>query len=182
MRAVARLALLLSCVTLSFAWAHAAPAQTTYKWSDIDCRQSPIPYWPGLRCKTTNVVTSEGNIGTFRRWSAYGTTSEGYIHLFVWEAQNSFSYINLDQTTPEFLKWMYENGKSADQFSPVTRYHNADYSIFRDNRQNCGGFRRTGHPRRGGYDRIIGGIFCAPAGNTLTNAQFVQFIDRVQLN
>jgi hypothetical protein len=183
MRAVIRLAFFISCLTLSFAWATAAPAQTTYNWSDIDCRQSRIAPWPGLRCKTTNVVTTEGNVGAFRRWSAFGTTSEGYIHIFFWEARNSFSYITIDQTTADFLKWMYEHGQFASQFSAVARYHEADYSTFRDDRQAqaCAGFRRTGNPRRGGYDWIVGGIMCAPAGRNLTNDQFAQFIDRVQL-
>src|SRR5437764_2090981 len=150
MRAAARLTFFLSCLALSFGWARAAPAQTNYNWSDIDCRQSHIASWPGLRCKATNVVTTDGNVGAYRRWSAYGTTSEGYFHIFLWEAQNSFSYINVDQTTAEFLKWMYENGRSADQFSPVARYHEVDYSTFRDDKRTCAGFRRTGNQRRGG--------------------------------
>src|SRR5580765_2125590 len=91
MRAVTRLAFFLSCLMLSFAWARAAPAQTTYKWSDIDCSQSRIAAWPGLKCRTTNVVTTESNVGAFRRWSAFGTTREGYVQLFLWETQNSFA-------------------------------------------------------------------------------------------
>ena len=180
MRAVIRIVFLLSCLTLSFTWTRAAPAaETTYKWSDIDCRQSRIASWPGLRCKTTNVVTTEGNVGAYRKWSSYGTTSEGYFHLFLWEAQNSFSYINVDQTIAEFLAWMYE--KSVGQFSPVARYHEADYSTFQDGKHTCVGFRKTGNPRRGGYEKIIGGIFCAPAGRNLTSDQMVQFIDRVRV-
>jgi hypothetical protein len=181
MRAVIRLVVLLSCLTLSFTWTRAAQAQTTYKWSDIDCRQSRIESWPGLRCKTTNVVTTEGNVGAYRRWSAHGTTSEGYFHIFLWDAQNSFSYINVDQTIAEFLQWMYENGRSAGQFSPVARHHGADYSTFQDGKHTCVGFRRTGNQRRGGYDRIVGGIFCAPPGRNLTSDQIVQFIDRVRV-
>jgi hypothetical protein len=184
MRAVGRLAFFLSCLTLSFAWAGAAPAQTTYNWSDIDCRQSRIASWPGLKCRATNIVTTEGNVGAFRRWSAYGTTSEGYyIHIFLWEAQNSFSYITIDETTADFLKWMYFNGQSADQFSPVARYRDADYSTFRDEKQaqGCAGLRRTGNQRRGGYDWIIGAVLCAPAGRNLTNDQFTQFVDGVRL-
>ncbi len=42
MRVVKRLAIFLSGLTLSFAWAGAASAQTTYNWSDIDCKQSRI--------------------------------------------------------------------------------------------------------------------------------------------
>jgi hypothetical protein len=186
MRAVTRLAFFLSCLTLSLAWAGAAPAQTTYKtynWSDIDCRQSRIAFWPGLRCKATNVVTTEGNVGAFRRWSVEGTTSEGYIHLFLWEAQNSFSYLTTDETTADFLKWMYVNGPSASGFSPVARFHEADYSTFSDTKQarTCAGFRRIGNQRRGGYDWIMGGIVCAPPGRTLTNDQLARFIDRVRL-
>jgi hypothetical protein len=183
MRVVKTLALFVSCSTLSFACAGAASAQTTYSWSDIDCKQSRITSWPGLKCKATNVVTTEGNVGAFRRWSAFGTTSEGYIHIFLWEAQNSFSYITLDETTAEFLKWMYENGQFAGQFSPLARYHEADYSTFRDAKQaqSCAGFRRTGKQRRGGYEWVVGGILCAPAGRNLTDDQFAQFIDRVRL-
>ena len=75
---------------------------------------------------------------------------------------------------------MYE-GKVSGQFSPVTRYHAADYATFQDGRHNCVGFRRTGNPRKGGYEKIVGGIFCTPAGRTLTNEQIVQFIDRVRV-
>ena len=180
MGAVTRLAAVLSWVALSFA-STSAMAQKTYTWSDIDCGQSRITPWPGLKCRTTNVVTTEGNIGAYRRWSVFGTTSEGYVQLFLWEAQNPFSFITTEDTTAEFLKWMYENGRYAGDFSPVVRYHEADYSSFRDNQRTCAGFRRTGSPRRGGYDRIVGGIFCAPPGRNLTNDQIVQFIDRVKI-
>ena len=172
---VTRLALLLLLC------APAVSAETTYKWSDINCGQSRIAPWPGLKCRTTNVVTTEGNIGAFRRWSAFGTTSEGYIQIFLWEAANSFSFITTEDTTPDFLKWMYENGRYAREFSAVARYHNADYSSFRDNQRTCFGFRRTGTPRKGGYDTIVGGILCAPPGRTLTSDQVSQFIDRVQI-
>ena len=76
-----------------------------------------------------------------------------------------------------------ENGQFASQFSPVARYHEADYSTFRDAKQaqSCAGFRRTGNQRRGGYDWIMGGIVCAPPGRTLTNDQLARFIDRVRL-
>jgi hypothetical protein len=47
--------------------------------------------------------------------------------------------------------------------------------------QSCAGFRRTGNPRRGGYDSIMAGILCAPAGRTLSDDQFARFIDRVRL-
>lgn len=173
----------LSCLTLSFAWAGIAPAQTTYNWSEIDCSQSRIASWPGLKCQATNVVIGEGNWGAFRRWSVYGATNEGYVHVFLWEAKNSFSYLTVDETTAEFLKWMYVNGPSASQFSPVARYHEADYSTFRDDKQaqSCAGFRRFGDPRHGGYEWIMGGILCAPAGRNLTNDQFARFIDKVRL-
>jgi len=183
MRALTRLAFFWSCLALSLAWAGAAPAQTTYNWSDIDCRQSRIAPWPGLRCKTTNVVTTEGNIGAFRRWSAYGTTSEGYIHILLLEAQNSFSYITTEETTADFLKWMHVNGHSVSRLSPLARYHQADYSQFRDDKeaQSCAGFRRAGNPRRGGYDWLLAGILCVAPGRNLSNEQIAQFIDRVRL-
>lgn len=145
-RVVTRLAIVLSCLTLSFGWASTVPAQTTYKWSDIGCGQSRIAAWPGLRCKTTNVVTNEGNIGVFRRWAAVGTTSEGYVHVFLWEAQDSFSFLTTEDTTADFLKWMYENGRSASDFSPVARYtrrttprsgRQADLFRFSPNRQSA---------------------------------------------
>src|SRR3979411_968159 len=117
MRAVGRLAFFLSFLTLSFAGAGAASAQTTYNWSDIDCKQSRIASWPGLRCKATNIVTTEGNVGAFRRWSAYGTTSEGYIDILLWEAPHSFHSVTTDETTADFLKWMHVNGQSASRFS-----------------------------------------------------------------
>jgi hypothetical protein len=183
MRALTRLAFLLSWLALALAWAGAAPAQTTYNWSDIDCRQSRIAPWPGLRCKATNIVTTEGNVGAFRRWSAYGTTSEGYIHLMLWEAKNSFSYVTTEETTADYLKWMHVNGQSASRFSPVARYHDADYSLFRDDKeaQACAGFRRTGSQRRGGYEWILAGILCVPPGTNLSNDQIGRFIDRVRL-
>jgi len=81
----------------------AAPAQTTtYKWSDIDCGQSRIASWPGLKCEATNVVTAEGNVGSFRQLSTYGHTSEGYIQIFRWEAQDSFGFINTSEKTADF--------------------------------------------------------------------------------
>lgn len=177
-----RLAVSLGCLILSFAWAGTAPAQTqkTYNWSDIDCAQSRIASVRGLQCKVTNIVTTESNIGAFRRWSAHGMTGEGYVHIFLWEAQNAFSYVTTDETTTEFLKWMYVNGPSAEQFTPVGRYSKADYSMFVDTKQSqsCAGFRRTGNERRGGYDWIMGGILCAPAGRQLADGQFAKFIDR----
>ena len=83
----------------------------------------------------------------------------------------------------DFLKWMYVNGPAAEQFTPVARYSKADYSMFVDAKQSqsCAGFRRTGNDRRGGYDWIMGGILCAPAGGQMANGQFAQFIERVKL-
>ena len=175
-----RSASFLGSLILSLAWAGAAPAQTTYNWSKIDCGQSRIAAVPGLTCKVTNVVTTEGNVGAFRRWSADGMTRDGYIHIFLWEGENSFSYVTTDETTAEFLKWMYVNSSSAAEFTPVARYGEADYSQFKDTKQtqDCAGFRRTGNPRRGGYDWIMGGIICTPAGRRLANGQLAQFIDR----
>jgi len=180
MRALTRLAPVLSCMALSFA-AGAASPQRSYTWSDIDCSQSRIAAWPGLKCRSTNVVTSESNVGSFRQWAAFGTTREGCVQLFVWEPQNAFSFVTTEDTTADFLKWMYVNGRQVSQFGPVVRHHDADYAMFRDGSRNCAGFRRTGAPRRGGYDKIVAGILCAPAGGNLTPDQFVQFIDRVRL-
>ena len=180
MRGVAGRALILSCLTLFFVCVAATAAQKSYSWEDIDCSRSRIAAWPGLKCQTTNVVTTEGNVGAFRRWSASGHTREGYVHLFVWEGQNTYSYVPAEETTGEFVKWMYGSG-SPGQFSAVFRYHNVDAVSFRDGQFPCAGFRRVGSPRRGGYDWILGGILCAPPGQALTNEQFGQFIDRVQL-
>jgi hypothetical protein len=135
-----------------------------------------------LKCEATNVVTAEGNVGSFRRWSTYGHTSEGYIQIFLWEAQDSFGFINTSETTADFLKWFYANGKAATRFSPVARFQNADYSTFRDGNYVCAGFRRTGEQRRGGYSWILGGILCPPLGRSLTNDQVAQFMDRVRLH
>jgi len=171
----------LSCVISCCAWMTAMAAEKTYTWSDADCGQSRIATWPGLKCQSTNVVTTEGNVGAFRRWAAFGHTPEGYIHLFLWEGVNEYSYIPEETTTPEFLKWIYgPEGKPA-QFSPVFRLHNVDAASFRDGQYSCAGFRRTGNPRRGGYDWVLGGLICAPLGRTLTNEQFGQFIDKVRL-
>ena len=184
MRSVSRFAFYFSCSLAAFLLAATASATTmTYKWSDIDCGQSHIATWPGLKCETTNVVTTEGNIGAFRKWSTYGVTGEGYVHVFLWEAQNSFSYLTTDEITADFLKWVHVNGQFATQFSLVARYHDVDYTTFRDDKQQraCAGFRRTGNERRGGYDWIMGGILCAPPGKNLTQDQFFHFIDNVRL-
>jgi hypothetical protein len=174
----------LSCLMLSFAWAQEAPAQIrSYSWADIDCGQSRIPAPAGLKCRATNVVTNEGNIGVFRQWAAFGNRPQGYEHIFLWEAQNGFSYLNVDQTTPEFLAWMYENGHFAKNFTTPNNYRGADYSLFQDGQRgwSCAGFRRLGQPQRGGYQSITGGILCAPPGKTLTGQQVTGFIDGVQL-
>jgi hypothetical protein len=181
MRIVAALACLMVCL----ASAGASRAQTkTYTWSDIDCRQSRIMAWPGLKCRATNVVTNEGNIGVFRQWAAFGTTREGYYaQMFVWEARNTFSYVSAEETTADFLKWMFEYGKSVTQVSPVARYQDADYVTFRDDQHErvCVGFRRMGKFQRGGYDSLTGGLLCAPPGKNLTNNDIAIFIDHVRL-
>jgi len=85
------------CILFVLAIKIAAAQARQYIWSDIDCRQSRIATWPGLKCRATNVVTSEGNIGAFRQWAAFGTSRDGYYaHVFLWEAQNSFSYLSND--------------------------------------------------------------------------------------
>jgi hypothetical protein len=181
MRAVVRGALFLSYLTLCCVPVTAGAAEKTYTWADIDCSRSRIAAWPGLKCQATNVVTTEGNVGAFRRWTAFGYTAEGYTHIFLWEGENAYSYIPTEDTTADFLKWMYGSGGKPSQFSPVFRFHNVDASSFRDGQYPCAGFRRTGHPRRGGYDWVLGGLLCAPQGRTLSNEQFGQFIERVQL-
>lgn len=165
--------------------ASGASAQTRqYSWEDIDCRQSRIVAWSGLKCRATNVVTNEGNIGVFRQWTTFGSGRNGYYaHIFLWEAQNSFSYLNAEDTTADFLKWMFEHGKSAKDFSPLARYRDADYLTFTDDKESrtCVGFRRMGRFQRGGYDSMMGGILCAPPGKTLAASDISLFIDNVQL-
>ena len=184
MRLVSSLAFYVSCSLVAFLLAVTASATTmTYQWSDIDCGQSRIVAQPGSACEATNVVTMEGNIGEFRKWSTDGETSEGYVHVFLWEAQNSFSYLMVDEITADFLKWVHVNGQFVTRFSPVARYHDVDYTTFRDDKEQraCAGFRRTGSARRGGYDWIMGGILCAPAGKNLNQDQFFRFVDSVRL-
>ena len=162
----------------------AAAQAKRYIWSDMDCRQSRISAWPGLKCRATNVVTSEGNIGVFRQWAAFGTSRDGYyVHLFLWEAQNTFSYLSADETTADFVKWIFEHGRSITQVSPVARYQNADYVTFRDGRvgRSCIGFRRVGRPQRGGYDSVMGGILCAPPGKAMGELDISVFIDNARL-
>jgi hypothetical protein len=115
------------CILFVLATKTAAGQARQYIWSDIDCRQSRIAAWPGLKCRATNVVTSEGNIGVFRQWAAFGTSRDGYYaHVFLWEAQNSFSYLSADETTADFVKGIFEYGKSIAQVSPVARYRDTD--------------------------------------------------------
>jgi hypothetical protein len=135
-----------------------------------------------LKCRTTNAVANEGNIGLFRQWGAFGTTREGYYaHMFVWEAQNNFSYLSAQETTGDFVKWMFEFGKSVTQVSPVARYKDADYVTFRDDKsgRNCTGFRRLGALQRGGYVSITGGI--PSPGKSLGANDIPIFIDNVRL-
>ena len=133
------------CILFVLATKTAAAQARQYVWSDIACRQSRIAAWPGLKCRATNVVTSEGNIGAFRQWAAFGTSRDGYYaHLFMWEGQNSFSYLSADETTADFVKWIFEHGQSITQVSPVARYEDADYVTFTDGKMGriCMGFRR----------------------------------------
>src|SRR5258707_11907827 len=55
------------CILLVLATKTADAQARQYIWSDIDCRQSRIAPWPGLKCRATNAVKSEGNIGVFRQ-------------------------------------------------------------------------------------------------------------------
>jgi hypothetical protein len=180
-----RIVVPLVCLVASLAAAGTAGGETRrYTWTDTDCRQSRIVAWSGLKCRTTNVVTSEGNIGAFRQWAAFGTSRDGYyVHMFFWEAENNFSYLSADETTADFLKWMFEHGKSVTQVSAVARHKDADYVAFRDDRngRNCAGFRRLGKFQRGGYDSVTGGILCAPPGKAIATDDIQKFIDNVRL-
>ena len=172
------------CILLGLATGTAAAQARQYTWADIDCRQSRIAAWPGLKCRATNLVASEGNIGVFRQWAAFGTSRDGYYaHLFLWEAQNSFSYLSADETTADFVKGIFEHGRFVAQVSPVARYKDADYVTFKDGKagRTCIGFRRVGGPQRGGYDSLTGGILCAPSGKTITEAELSVFIDKARL-
>jgi hypothetical protein len=179
-----RIIIALSCLVVSLAGGATASAQTQrYDWADIDCRQSRIAAWSGMKCRATNVVTSEGNIGAFRQWAAFGTGPDRYYaHLFVWEAQNSFSYVPAEVTTAEFVRWMFEHGKAVTQVSSVARYKNADYVSFRDDNdgRSCVGFRRLGDYQRGGYASVTGAILCAPSGKTITDKDVFLFVDSVR--
>ena len=183
--AAMRLVISLVCVVASLVAAGTADAEPQrYVWKDMDCRQSRIVAWSGLKCRATDVVTSEGNIGAFRQWAAFGANREGYyVHIFLWEAENTFSYIPAEATTAEFLKWMFEHGTSVAQVSAVTRYKDADYVTFSDNKEgrNCTGFRRLGEFQRGGYASVTGGILCAPSGKGIAGDDISTFIDNVRL-
>ena len=157
----------------------------SYSWADIDCRQSRIVAWSGLKCRATNVVTGDGNIGVFRQWTAFGKARDGYyVHMFLWEAQNNFSYLAAEETTAQFVKWMFEHGQSIGEVSAVARYKDADYVTFKDGTQGraCVGFRRLGKFQRGGYDSVSGGILCAPPGKTITDKDIGLFIDNSRLH
>lgn len=182
---VVRIATSLACFIALLAGAGTAAAQSRhYVWSDVDCRQSRLVAWPGLKCRATNVMTSEGNIGVFRQWAAFGTSRDGYYaQLFLWEGQNAYSYLSADETTADFVKWLFEHGKSITQVAGVARYKDADYVTFTDGRmgRSCLGFRRVGKPQRGGYDLVMGGILCAPRGKTIGQADISTFIDNARL-
>ena len=157
-RSRARGAVLLSLVLGLAGAAAAVAAPKGYEWANIDCREVPLQTWPGLHCKATNIVVNEGNIGAFRRWSAFGNTPNGYTHVFLWQAQNDFSYLGVDEKTADFVKWMYEHGQSTSGYSPIERYKDSDVLMFRDDRNGivCTGFRRAGPAQRGGYQWIMG--------------------------
>ena len=182
---VVRIATSLACFIALLAGTGTATAQSRqYVWSDIDCRQSRLVAWPGLKCRATNVVTTEGNIGVFRQWAAFGTSRDGYYaQLFLWEGQNTYSYLSADETTADFVKWVFEHGKSITQVAAVARYKDADYVTFTDGRmgRSCLGFRRVGKPQRGGYDAVTGAILCAPPGKTFTDGDVALFVDNVRL-
>ena len=179
-----RIVMSLACCLVLVLGGIAAAQTRQYVWSDIDCRQSRIAAWPGLKCRATNVVTAEGNIGVFRQWAAFGTSRDGYyVHVFLWEAQNSFSYLSADETTADFVTWIFEHGKLMTQVSPVARYKDADYVSFKDGKagRTCIGFRRIGRPQRGGYNSLTGGILCAPPGKTIGSGDISAFIDNARL-
>ena len=74
--------------------------------------------------------------------------AEGYYaHMFVWDAQNTFSYVSAEETTADFAKWMFEHGKSVSQVAPVARYKDADYVTFKDDKHGriCVGFPEWPH-------------------------------------
>ena len=172
------------CILLVFAAGTAAAQAPRYIWSDIDCRQSRIAVWPGLKCRATNIVTGEGNIGVFRQWAAFGTSRDGYyVQIFLWDGQNTFSYLSADETTADFVKWIFENGQAMTQVSPVARYRDADYVSFKDGKtgRSCIGFRRVGKPQRGGYDSLMGGILCAPRSKTINEVDVSTFMDNARL-
>ena len=82
----------------------------------MDCRQSRIVAWSGLKCRATDVVTSRGNIGAFRQWATFSANRDGYyVHLPVGRREHFFSYIPAETTTAEFLKWMFEHGTAVSQ-------------------------------------------------------------------
>ena len=180
-----RIARSLACFIALLAGTGTVAAQgRQYVWSDMDCRQSRLVAWPGLKCRATNVMTADGNIGVFRQWSAFGTSRDGYYaQFFFWEGQNTYSYLSADETTADFVKWLFEYGKSIAQVSAVARYKDADYVTFTDGRmaRSCLGFRRVGRPQRGGYDSLMGGILCAPRGKTISQVDISTFIDNARL-
>ena len=178
------LLILLTSIAFLFANGAASAQSRSYTWKDIDCGQSRIAAWPGLTCRATNIVTNESRIGQFRQWAAFGRDAKGYyVHMFLWEAVNGFSYVSADDTTAEFVRWMFENGKYVTDVSPVQHSHDADYLSFRDDKvgRACVGFRRLGRFQRGGYDQLSGGILCAPPGRMISDKDVSLFIEKVKL-
>jgi hypothetical protein len=131
---------------------------------------------------------------TFASWCfllafAWAGTVLGLSTTYTWsdvdcrlEALNSFSYLTTEDTAAALLKWMYERGQFASDFSPISRYHDSDFLTFKDNQQGriCVGFRRMGAPHRGGYQSLLAGIMCPSAGKRLTHQDIARFIDRVR--
>ena len=72
----------------------------------------------------------------------------------------------ISPTTADFVKGIFEYGKSIGQVSPVAHYRDTDYVTFKDAKggRSCIGFRRVGKAQRGGYDALTGGILCRTTG------------------
>jgi len=159
------------------------PQNAAFSWRDIDCPASRIVAWRGLTCRESGVTTSHGRIAAFRQWAAFGPGPAGYyVHMFLAEAVNGAS-LEGDETMSDFVKWMVGNGTSISRLSDVQRGGDADYVTFLDDRmtRQCVGFRRLGDFRRHGYERLTGGLLCAPPGAALTTDDVELFIENVRL-
>jgi hypothetical protein len=69
------------------AGASAASAQATHVWAEIDCAGSRVVPVPGATCRTTNAAAG-GEVagGRSQRHAVAGTTSLGYVYIFMPEA------------------------------------------------------------------------------------------------